>query len=248
MMAQPPIPEEFRVSRRLVPMIGALLALAPAMAHAQTNIDEGKSPAQIFSSTCATCHKSTRGLAGGRGSLALKSYLAEHYTSSSDQAAALAAYVLGAGGGENVPAAEGRGPKVEHARLPTDEPSPPSHPTRQTKREEAPVTATPQPPPSEDAKPIQPSIMQEPNSGAGDHRPAATRREVQPAIATRGHQKQLDTSPPVGKPAAVVAEPALRETPTQEVNPEPSPGPSAAAPANADSGDGTPVPRDNIPD
>jgi hypothetical protein len=233
------------VSRRLVPMIGTLLALAPVMAHAQTNIDEGKSPAQIFSNTCATCHKSTRGLAGGRGSSALKSFLAEHYTASNDQAAALAAYVLGGGGGDTVPAADGRGPKVEHARLPTDEPGPPSHPARQSKREDAPVTATPEAPATEDAKPaIQPSIMQEPNSGAGDRRPAATRREVQPAIGTRGHQKPIDTSSPVVKPAAVVAEPALREAPPLEA----SPGPSAAAPANADSGDGTPVPRDNIPD
>ena len=36
------------MTRGLAPMIGLLAALAPAMAHAQTNIDQGKTPAQIF--------------------------------------------------------------------------------------------------------------------------------------------------------------------------------------------------------
>jgi hypothetical protein len=78
------------------------------MAQAQTNLDQGKSPAEIFANDCATCHKSARGLANGRGSSGLASFLVEHYTASKDQAAALAAYVMGAGGGEAAPA---RGPK-----------------------------------------------------------------------------------------------------------------------------------------
>ena len=83
------------------------------MAQAQTNIDQGKSPAEIFANDCATCHKSARGLANGRGSSGLASFLVEHYTASKDQAAALAAYVMGAGGGEAAPAA--RGPKPASA-------------------------------------------------------------------------------------------------------------------------------------
>ena len=57
------------------------------------NIDQGKSPADIFANDCAACHKSTRGLANGQNSLALSSFLREHYTASKDQANALAAYV-----------------------------------------------------------------------------------------------------------------------------------------------------------
>ena len=94
--------------RGVAPAIGLLLVLAPVMAQAQTNIDQGKSPAEIFANDCATCHKSARGLANGRGSSGLASFLVEHYTASKDQAAALAAYVMGAGGGEAAPA---RGPK-----------------------------------------------------------------------------------------------------------------------------------------
>jgi hypothetical protein len=108
MMGQPTKPREAGVFRGVAPAIGLLLVLAPASAQAQTNIDQGKSPAEVFANDCATCHKSARGLANGRGSSGLASFLVEHYTASKDQAAALAAYVMGAGGGEAAPA---RGPK-----------------------------------------------------------------------------------------------------------------------------------------
>ena len=45
--------------RRFAPIIGLLAALAPALAHAQTNIDQGKSAAQIFT-------ERLRGLPQGR--------------------------------------------------------------------------------------------------------------------------------------------------------------------------------------
>ena len=70
----------------------------------------------------------------------LSGFLREHYTASSDQAAALAAYVLGAGGSEPAPKQK---PDVEHARADepkagepkaaepkTAEPKTPSHPVR----------------------------------------------------------------------------------------------------------------------
>ena len=91
------------MSWRFAPFIGLLVAIAPAAARAQTNIDEGKTPAEIFATDCAACHKAPRGLANGRGSSALAEFLTEHYTSSRQQAAALAAYVLGAGGNAGPP-------------------------------------------------------------------------------------------------------------------------------------------------
>jgi hypothetical protein len=109
MMCQPTKPKEAGLFRVVAPAVGLFVGLLPAMALAQTNIDQGKSPAEIFATDCATCHKSARGLANGRGSSGLASFLVEHYTASRDQAAALAAYVMGAGGGEAAPAA--RGPK-----------------------------------------------------------------------------------------------------------------------------------------
>ena len=103
--------------RRRGPVIGTVAAVAfamfPTMALAQVNIDQGKSAADIFSSVCTACHKTPRGLAAGKNSLMLSAFLREHYTASSDQASALAAYVLGAGGAEPAPKQK---PEVEHAR------------------------------------------------------------------------------------------------------------------------------------
>ena len=97
---------------RLAPTIGLVALLAPAMAHAQTNLDQGKSASQIFAAACVECHKAPRGLAKGRNSAALTDFLREHYTTSRTQAAALAAYVLGGRGAEPVGgAAQGKGQK-----------------------------------------------------------------------------------------------------------------------------------------
>ncbi|HEV3022162.1 MAG TPA: hypothetical protein VGX76_06830, partial [Pirellulales bacterium] len=129
MMGQPTRPKEAGVFRGVAPAIGLFVGLLPAMALAQTNIDQGKSPAEIFANDCATCHKSARGLANGRGSSGLASFLVEHYTASKDQAAALAAYVMGAGGGDAVPA---RGPKptTDRNRASTEQPKPSAQPGR----------------------------------------------------------------------------------------------------------------------
>ncbi len=70
------------------------------MAHAQTNIDEGKTPAQIFASDCNACHKSPKGLAQGRNAGGIADFLRQHYTASREQAGSLAAYILGADGGD----------------------------------------------------------------------------------------------------------------------------------------------------
>ena len=73
--------------------LGAVLALASGAAQAE-NLDAGKSAPALFASACATCHSSPRGLAKDRGSGGLASYLQEHYTSSPQSAAALAAYLI----------------------------------------------------------------------------------------------------------------------------------------------------------
>jgi hypothetical protein len=85
-------------------VLTATSAMAPASGWAQTNIDQGKSAAEIFANDCAVCHKTPRGLAKGQNSLTLSTFLREHYTASRDQAASLAAYVMGAGGTSGTPA------------------------------------------------------------------------------------------------------------------------------------------------
>src|ERR1700749_4377781 len=116
-LAEPTRREEIGVLRGVPARIGLIAGLGPALlrgaARAQVNIDAGKSRAEIYSADCATCHKTPRGLAAGKNSLTLSTFLREHYTASRDQATALAAYVLGAGGGEAAPKQK---PETEHAR------------------------------------------------------------------------------------------------------------------------------------
>ena len=226
--------------RCFVYAIGLVAGLAPTIGFAQTSIDAGKSPAEIYSTVCATCHKSARGLANGRGTSGLASFLAEHYTSGKDQAAQLAAYVMGAGGGEA--AAAGRKPAAETSRSATEE----SKPGQQRQKPEG-ASARLQPPTSEEPKQRPgdvPSIVQERSQERGrkGHR-------EEPATASRGKP----APEPEAKPAAPAPEPAQAaveppKPPVQESPPAPAPVPAAAAPANADAGASAPVPRDNIPD
>jgi hypothetical protein len=79
----------------------AILALVFAgQASAQENLDSGKTPAQLFASDCAICHKTPSGLSKGGnalgGLLGLQGFLREHYTASREAAAAIAAYVQAA--------------------------------------------------------------------------------------------------------------------------------------------------------
>ncbi len=105
--------------RRLMPVIGLVSVVAVAGVFAgptlsQTNIDQGKPASELFANYCAVCHKSTRGLANGRSSFTLSLFLREHYATSSQQAAALAAYVISAGG--NAPAAKPERAKSEEPK------------------------------------------------------------------------------------------------------------------------------------
>ena len=79
--------------RRMALAMAGAMFLAAVPATAQENIDQGKTPAQLYASDCAICHKSPRGLSQAGGILGLQSFLREHYTASREAAAAIAAYV-----------------------------------------------------------------------------------------------------------------------------------------------------------
>jgi len=246
MAGQARIIEEIRVTRRLAAIFGLLVGFSLAMAQAQTNLDQGKSPGQIFASDCAECHKGVRGLAKGKDSAALTEFLREHYTTSRQQAAGLAAYVLH-GGGESGGTQK---PAGERARASAEEPKAGKQQGRQSAKPEGapPATAKLQPPVGEEAKRAdEPAATEEPGvaaprSATGRH----DKNEKRSATATRSRHKD-GTMPAPGaapEPAAVVAEP----NPSVTANPELGPAPTAAAPTEAAPGEGTPVPRDNIPD
>ena len=75
--------------------ISCLALCVASSAGAQGNLDQGKTAAQLYASNCATCHES---LASNRNTISffeLKSFLSQHYTSNSESAANLAAYLKG---------------------------------------------------------------------------------------------------------------------------------------------------------
>jgi hypothetical protein len=64
----------------------------PAPVLAQSNLDAGKSPAQIFADTCNACHRSPREV---RRTSPV--FLREHYTTGIREAASMAAYLAAVG-------------------------------------------------------------------------------------------------------------------------------------------------------
>jgi hypothetical protein len=73
-------------------VFGLAMACASAGADAQ-DLTAGKTPAQLFGSDCAECHRSPSSVAGTLDVRALTGFLREHYTTKSETAGALAAYV-----------------------------------------------------------------------------------------------------------------------------------------------------------
>ena len=77
---------------RRVAVLGAVFLIMGAAAYAQ-NLDQGKSASQLFSDSCATCHRSARSLAKGRFHLTLFLFLQKHYASDSGAAWQLTSYL-----------------------------------------------------------------------------------------------------------------------------------------------------------
>jgi hypothetical protein len=75
-------------------VLGFVTAMASAPAPAQ-DFTAGKTPAQLFRSDCAECHRSPNGLARNPDVRTLADFLREHYTTKSETASALATYVSG---------------------------------------------------------------------------------------------------------------------------------------------------------
>lgn len=71
----------------------AIVGLVAAMPARAQNLDQGKSAAKLFADSCATCHRSAKGLAKGRFRLTLYVFLKDHYSTGSDTAWELASYL-----------------------------------------------------------------------------------------------------------------------------------------------------------
>jgi outer membrane biosynthesis protein TonB len=212
------VPRTFALTIGFLAVVLSAVIASPSLA--QTNIDQGKSPAELFANDCAACHKTTRGLANGENSLSLSVFLREHYTASRDQAAALAAYVLANGG--NAPAPK---PTVERAR--GEEPKNQEHKGQEAKGQE---------PKGQEPKGLEPKGQE----ARGQEPKSQESKETRPA---EPKVEEVRTPSPAAQPepASAAATPSAPEGSS-------NPTTSAAAPEESEPSDNAPVPRENIPD
>jgi hypothetical protein len=98
-------------------LIGGFAA-APVRAQ---NLEAGKSPSQIFSGTCAACHKSPRGLLRTVGPGSLPGFLRQHYTTSGEMASVLSGYLVSNGAADTryQPKQQAKDAKQEPSGQPT---------------------------------------------------------------------------------------------------------------------------------
>ena len=173
------------VSGRRVSLGAAVLALfIAAQASAQEDLDSGKTPAQLYASNCAICHKTPNGLSKAGGPFGLQGFLREHYTASRQAAAAIAAYVDAVDRG--APAVE-RGPK--RAAKPKEAGKPGDAKASKAKAE-----------PKGEPKGSEPATPQDKPAEA---KPA----EAKPSDAAPAEPKPVEAKVDAGKPPAKPASP-----------------------------------------
>src|ERR1700740_2092605 len=96
-------------SRALI-LAAVLLLVGPFSAGpalAQENLEAGKSASQLFAGACTACHKSPRGLLKTVSAGSLAGFLREHYTTSSDMASQLSAFLISNGASDSRQAKQG---------------------------------------------------------------------------------------------------------------------------------------------
>lgn len=81
-----------RVKGVLAGLAGLAVVMTAVPAPAQSNLDAGKTPAQIFANTCNACHRNPREI-----KKTTAGFMREHYTTSAQEAATMAAYLASVG-------------------------------------------------------------------------------------------------------------------------------------------------------
>jgi hypothetical protein len=214
---------------------------APSPTVPQTepmDLDEGKSPQQMFSTSCSVCHQSAQGLAKGRSAGQLGSFLRQHYTTGTGQANTLAGYLTSGGLDRGSPApvratpadkpdrlepaVTSRKPKPDEARRP-DADVATTHPNRRIRNEDG------------STQPVEGLVILPPGSEQlpeGENKPTDRRRETRPAEpVSPTHGRQRQPRPSDIRPAE--AKPVEQPKPAEAAKPaesEPAPAVQAEAP------------------
>jgi hypothetical protein len=173
-----------RTSRVAFWAITAMLSATAGVADAQSNLDAGKSPAQIFSDTCNACHRSPREI-----KKTSPAFLREHYTTGLREATTMAAYLASVGSDPRAvqqrrPPAMGAGQAPAAEAHPTVVPQAPEVPKPDTQAA-LPGSAVAQPKPAAwEGRPRRPSESMEFGlpSAAGGPEAATPQTAAMPAM------------------------------------------------------------------
>jgi hypothetical protein len=113
--------------------ISSLALCVATSAAAQSNLDKGRTGAQLYASSCAGCHKSPQSVTKTAAVYGLESFLREHYAATPESAATIAAYLKGLER-QSSGSVRARGAKhTSQANAPKPSPS-------ETKEDKSPVT------------------------------------------------------------------------------------------------------------
>ncbi len=223
--------------------------IAPASAQ---NLEAGKSPAQLFNGNCGVCHKSARGLLKSVPPGQLPGFLRQHYTTSSDMARAMSAYVIangtgGGGGGrrgnDDGLTRQGRELSREQAPAPT-EAAPGDRRLRPSAAERQQLQPGPDGAPAAEQPPRRSRTKRQPPAeatpageaqtpAAETERPAGQKQKT--GKKNRRHQEEPKADTVKDEPAksetpkeAAPAKPAEESKPAEAAKPEPKPEAPAA--------------------
>jgi hypothetical protein len=95
-------------SRALTLATASLIGCLVATTSQAQNLDAGKNAAQLFNGSCSACHKSAHGLLKTVSPSALPGFLRQHYTTGTEVAQMLSAYLLSNGAAAPEPRGTGR--------------------------------------------------------------------------------------------------------------------------------------------
>jgi len=187
-----------RTDRIVLWATGAAVAMAVVPAQAQSNLDAGKSAAQIFADTCNACHRSARELRQTHAG-----FLRDHYTTGMREAAAMAAYLT----------AVGSDPRAVQRR-----PAPVMGAGRATAPEAAPRTSPDQAksPESQAALPETGAGRKTPGAAEPGATPAASVKQRRPSESVEAGTLPVDAAPSRAADAAPAQATAAAPTTTLE--------------------------------
>lgn len=176
------------LARRLGAAVAVLAICAVAPTAAQENLDQGKTPAQLYASDCAICHKSPYGLTKRLGPYGLDSFLREHYTASRESAAVISAYLRDIG----------------------RKPAPKRSPRRKAKASEPKLP--PRKPAEAKSSDAKPSETKPPKTKASESKPShAKPSESKTKASAEKHEEAKASSPKPGEAKPVEHKPAATQ-------------------------------------